>query len=103
MRRCLSRMAIAAAAAAPAASSAVPANIFGMRRDRGFGGSSRLAVAASMAATLGATVSCTATLLRVALTAIHALTLPTFGPAQLAAVPARRLAVSAAFFVIGRA
>jgi len=56
-----------------------------------------------MAATLGATVSCTETLPRAALTAIHARTLPTRGLAQFAAVPARRLAVSAALFVSGRA
>jgi len=103
MMRCLLRMAMAAAAAAPAASSAVPASTLGNRLDRGLGGSSRRAVAASMAESLGATVSCTETLPRAALTAIHARTRPTRGLAQSAAVPARCLAFLAALFVIGPA
>ena len=101
--RCLLRIAMAAAAAAPAASMAVPARTFGKWRDRGLGGSSFRAAMANMAETLGATVSCTETLPRTALTAIHARTLPTLGLAQVAALPAPCLAVIAAFFVIGRA
>jgi hypothetical protein len=100
---CLARMAMAAAAAAPAASRAVPAITFGQRRDRGLGGSSRRAVAASMVESRGATVSWTETLPRAALTAIHARALPTRGLAHVAALPAPRLAVFAALFVIGRA
>ena len=103
MAPCLPRMAIAAAAAAPAASMAVPASTFGKRRDRGFGGSSFRAAMASMAETLGATVSCIETLPRAALTAIHARTRPTLGLAQVAALPAPCLAVMAALLVIGRA
>src|ERR1700690_1714502 len=101
--RCLPRMAMAAAAAAPAASMAVPARTFGNRRDRGLGGSSFRAAIASMADTRGATVSWTATLPRTAPTAIHARTRPTLGMAQVAAVPAPCLAVMAALLVIGRA
>ena len=101
--RCLLRIAMAAAAAAPAASMAVPARTFGKRRDRGFGGSSFRAAMASISETRGATVSCTATLPRTALTAIHARTLPTLGMAQVAALPAPCLAVLAALLVIGRA
>jgi hypothetical protein len=76
----------------------------GQRRDdRGLGGSSRLAVAASSAETLGASVSCTETLPRAARTAIHARTRPTLGLAQFAALPAPYLAVKAAFLEIGPA
>jgi len=99
----LLRITIAAAAAPAAASIAVPARTFGHRRDCGFGGSSLRAVAASMADTRGATVSCTETLPLAARTAIHARALPILGMAQSAAPPARRLAVTAAFFVIGAA
>src|SRR5579859_179664 len=96
-------MAMATAAAAPAPSRAVPASTFGTRRERGLGGSSLRAVAASTAESLGAMISVTETLPRAARTAIHARALPTFGVAQVAAVPALRFAVSAALFVIGRA
>ena len=74
-----------------------------MRRERGLGGSSRLAVASSMAASLGATDFCTETLPRAALTAIHVLIVTTFGPAHSAADPAWRFADIAAFSVTGRA
>jgi len=97
------RSAIAVAAAAPAASSAVPAITFGQRRPRGLGGSSLRAVAASMADTLGAMLSCTETLPRAALTAIHARRRPTRGLAQPAAPVAPCLAVFAALLVIGPA
>ena len=80
-----------------------PARTFGKRRDRGFGGSSFRAAMANMAATRGATVSCTATLPRTAPTAIHARTRPTLGLAQVAALSAPCLAVFAALLVIGRA
>src|SRR5215472_18485625 len=103
MRASRLRMAIAAAAAQPAASSAAPARIFGMRRERGLGGSRRRAVASSMAASLGATDFCTETLPRAALIAIHVLIVTTFGPAHSAADPAWRFADIAAFIVIGRA
>ena len=103
MVRCLARMAMAAAAAAPAASMAVPARTFGKRRERGFGGSSFRAAMANIAETLGATVSCTDSLPRTALTAIHARTRPTLGLAQVAALPAPCRAVVAALLVIGRA
>jgi hypothetical protein len=99
----LLRSANAVAAATPAASSAVPASTLGQRRERGLGGSSRLAVAASIAETLGATVSCTATLPRAARTAIHARSRPTLGLAHVAAVSALCRAVSAALLVIGPA
>jgi hypothetical protein len=94
--RVFQRIAIAKDAAAPAASMALPTSTFGQRRLRCRGGSSVRAVAASMAEILGATLSCTETLPRAALTAIQARTLPTLGLAQTAA-PA------AAFRVIGAA
>jgi hypothetical protein len=97
------RIAIAVAAAAPAASNAVPAITLGQRRACGFGGSSRRAVAASMYEILGATFSCTVTLPRAALTAIHARIRPTRGLAHPAAPVALCLAVMAALLVIGRA
>jgi hypothetical protein len=97
------RIAMAVAAAAPAASSAVPARTFGQRRDCRLGGSSFLAAIAIMAETLGATVSVIETLPRAALTAIHARALLTCGLAHVAAVPARRLAVFVALFVMGAA
>ena len=99
----LFRMAIAVAAAAPAASSAVPASTFGQRLACGTGGSRRLAADASTEETLGATCSCTEMLPRAALTAIQARTRPTLGLAQVAVIPAPRRAVIVAFFVIGRA
>jgi hypothetical protein len=101
--RAFLRIVMAVAAAAAAASSAVPAITFGQRRDCCLGGSSFLAATASMAETLGATVSCIETLLRAALTAIHARALPTCGLAHVAALPARRLAVLVALFVMGAA
>src|SRR5258708_31177344 len=55
--RAFLRIVMAVAAAAAAASSAVPAITFGQRRDCCLGGSSFLAATASMAETLGATVS----------------------------------------------
>jgi hypothetical protein len=101
--RAFLRIAIAAAAAAPAASSAIPARAFGHRRDCRLGGSSFLAATASMVETLGATVSCIEMLPRAALTAIHARALPTCGLAHVAAVSARCLAVLVARFVMGAA
>ncbi len=101
--RAFFRIAMAVAAAAPAASNAVPASTLGQRRACGFGGSSLRAVAASTDESLGATFSCTETLPRAALTAIQARTRPTRGRAQPAAPVARRLAVIAALLVIGRA
>jgi hypothetical protein len=97
------RIVMAVTAAAPAASSAIPARAFGQRRDCGLGGSSFLAATASMAETLGATVSCIEMLPRAALTAIHARALPTCGLAHVAAVSARRLAALVALFVLGAA
>ena len=97
------RIAIAVAAAAQAASIAVPARTFGQRRDCRLGGSSFLAAIASMAEALGATVSCIEMLPRAALTAIHARALPTCGLAHVAAVSARRLAFLAALLVMGAA
>src|SRR5215469_7860622 len=94
--RDLLRIAMAVAAAAPAASNAVPASTFGQRRDCGLGGSSLRATPASTEETLGATVSWTETLPRAALTAIQARTRPTRGLAQPAAP-------MVAFLVIGRA
>jgi hypothetical protein len=101
--RAFLRIAMPAAAAAPAASSADPARTFGQRRDCGLGGASFLAAIASMAETVGATVSCIEMLPRAALTAIHARALPTCGSAHVAAEPARRLAVLVALFVMGAA
>ncbi|HET9898606.1 MAG TPA: hypothetical protein VFQ44_27095 [Streptosporangiaceae bacterium] len=97
------RTAIAVAAAAPAASRAVPARTLGQRRGCDRGGSSRRAAAASTDETAGATLSWTDTLPRAALTAIQARTRPTLGFAQPNASPALRRAVVAAIFVIGRA
>lgn len=97
------RMAIAAAAAAPAASSAVPASTFGQRLVCGTGGSSFRAAVASTDETLGARCSCTEMLPRAALTAIQARTRPTLGLAQVVVIPAPRRAVIVAFFDIGRA
>src|ERR1700722_16930558 len=84
----LLRIAMAVAAAAPAASSATPAKTFGQRRAAGLGGSSRRAVAARTDETRGATLSCTEMLLLAARTAIQARTRPTRGLAQTAAPPA---------------
>src|SRR5215469_14466756 len=94
--RDLLRSAMAVAAAAPAASNAVPASTFGQRRACGLGGSSLRATPASTDETLGATLSWTEMLPRAALTAIQARTRPTRGFAQPAAV-------MVAFLVIGRA
>jgi len=94
---------MAVAAAAPAASKAVPAITFGQRRAWGFGGSSLRAAAASTDDNLGATFSWSETLPRAALTAIQARTRPTRGLAQPAAPVAPYLAVIAALLVIGRA
>ncbi len=96
MARDLLRIAMAMAAAPPAASNAVPASTLGQRRARGRGGSSLRAVAASMYEILGAKLSWTETLPRAALTAIQARTRPTLGLAQPAAP-------TAAFLVIGPA
>jgi len=101
--RAFLRIVMTVATAPPAASSAIPARAFGQRRDCGLGGSSFLAATASMAETLGATVSCIEMLPRAALTAIHARALPTCGLAHVAALPARRLAVLVARFVMGAA
>jgi hypothetical protein len=95
------RMANAPAAAAPAASSIVPASTFGQRRLAGAGGSSLRAVAASIAETFGPILSCIETLPLAALTAIQARTRPTLGLALVAAPPARRRAVMVALLVIG--
>jgi hypothetical protein len=103
MARALLRSTIAVAAAPPAASSAVPATIFGQRRPRRFGGSSLRAVVASIDETFGPMVSCTLTLPRAARIAIQARILPTLGLAQPAAPSAPRLAVPAALLVIGPA
>jgi hypothetical protein len=97
------RIAIAVAAAAHPASSAVPTRTLGQRRDFILGGSSFLAAIASMAEPLGPTVSRIEMLPRAALTAIHARALPTCGLAHVAAVPARRLAILVALFVMGAA
>src|SRR5580658_194486 len=97
------RIAIAVAAAAPAARSAVPASTLGHRRACGLGGSSLRAAAASTEDTRGATLSCTDTLPLAALTAIQARARPTLGFAQLAAPPAPWPAVMAALLVIGPA
>src|SRR5215469_16094772 len=64
--RDLLRIAMAVAAAAPAASNAVPASTFGQRRACGLGGSSLLATPASTDETLGATLSWTEMLPRAA-------------------------------------
>lgn len=101
--RDLLRIAMAVAAAAPAASKAVPASTFGQRRACGLGGSSLRAVAASIDEILGATLSCTETLPRAALTAIQARRRPTRGLAQPAAPVAPCLAVMAALLLIGPA
>jgi len=93
-------IAMAVAAAAPAASSAAPASTFGRRRDRRLGGSSFLAAVVIMAATLGATLSCTATLPRSARTAIHTLARPILGLAHSAALPAPRFALTAPRFAL---
>lgn len=94
--RDLLRIARAVAAAAPAASKAVPASTFGQRRVRDRGGSSVRAVAASMAEIRGATLSCIATLPRAALTAAQARTRPTLGLAQPAAPTAYFLLIGPA-------